>query len=308
MSEYKTRLKRLAKHWKGAREASRDVTQGGAGLDPGNYIVWLTGAKLTESSQAKALQIEWTYTVARGEDAGTTHKSWDGIESPDNQKFTAAKMSLLGFECDDFEKIEETLEEIIAAQLLLKIKVATDRKNEEYVRTFVNKLLDEGDFDDIEPFPEASDDKVKKSAAGSKDKAKPAAASRNKDDDDAGDDTEEITYEAVMKMPLADLKALIVANELKANQKSPLPAMRSAVIKELGLEAGSNDDSNAADQDGDDTIGNGDMVFGIWKGETIQGKVSNLDEKAGTCTVKPKSGKPYTAVKIARLEKTNTPF
>lgn len=346
MSSFKTLAKKLAANHEAASEKAGSLGgAGGGGFDAGRQRAWLVSGKVVLSEQLGNWQIEWTLIGADEDNAGVQHRFWTNIEPSKGSEQTfedchayleKALITLEAeYDADSFvseEALQSMVNNLIANEILVQIQV---KEKNGYLNTYINKKLDASEEEELEDEPDWSE------FAGEK-KRKKGGKKTSKDDDDEpaakpkggkkskDDEPEEVdlTYEVVMELKQKELIQIITDNELKVNKKSPLPQLRKSICKVLELEPADDDDdaddepapkgkagkassksgkkSSKDDDDDDDEIEVGDLVFGLHDGETIQGKVTEIDGK--TCTVKPKKGKAYEGVKLTKVEKATTPF
>lgn len=269
-------LKKMKKHHGGAVDAANEMPSGGGGFGVGRHVAFLVAASRSESPQGNK-QVEWSYYGATGDEEGNTHKYWSNLESAEDLKFFYKILDQLEFEHDeddleDEDSFDAMLERLVEERLLVRLNVVVSKSNADYNNTYVNKLLDASDYDDLSEPPEAEkgskkkkskskpkpaddddDDEDDKKSSKSKSKTKnekvedddeeeeetakkPTKGKKKAEPEPEEDEEEDVTYEMVMKMKQAELIELIEENELKVNKKSPIPQLRKSVCKELELE------------------------------------------------------------------------
>lgn len=273
-SVFASKLKSMRKNWTSAREEAK--SSGFDNLPEGPYVGWLVDAELCESQNGR-LQIKWVFKVARGDEAGRTQTSYDGLENADSLVWLGRKLARFDIDIESMEldELESILKELVEREALVRFRV---KEKGEFTNVYVDRVVDPDDYDDLLGF----DEKPKKSKSKSKSKSKDDdddsdsddsdsddsddaddddsddddsddddSGDDDADDDDADDDADddddsegEFSYEDIMAMSAADIKKLIKDNKLKTNPKIPLPTLRKKLVEELGLEPSDDDDDD----------------------------------------------------------------
>ena len=288
------KLKAMSKHWKAAIEQAGD----GAfeNLPEGQYVARLVGAELCESANGR-LQVKWDHKVVQGEEAGKHQCSFDGLDTPESLVWLVRKFSRLQIEIDpdafDLAGLPNILQEIVDADLLVKIQV---KEKGDFVNTYLNKLLDEADFDDLD------EGDGKKPSSGKKD-GKKAEDDPPRDEDEG----EEVTFVMVMEMAAEELDEIIKGNSLEVDTSFKLLKKRMAVAEALGLEEDDDtttDDGKSGDDDTKPT--EGCKVLFLLKGKTKEGEV--LKVTGDKLSVKVMPDGPTVEVAVDECEVDDTPF
>ena len=108
-------------------------------FDPGRYNVQLAKAEIKESKKG-SLMCQWTLNFIDGKYAGKSIMKFSMLESEQNLEFFARDILRLEWEFpDDPEQMEQTLEEIIAADLTVQIEIV---KNGDYTNIYFQKVLE----------------------------------------------------------------------------------------------------------------------------------------------------------------------
>lgn len=137
MATFKQKMAAAKKRWAKAREHANEF---GSDVDDGTYLARLTGAEIGESQSSGRAQIDWAYKIEEGlSGLGETVHSYDGLETDDNLKWLARTIGKFGVESpDDFDDLEDTLNEILARKPLCRIRLRTkdDFQNLRILRVF----------------------------------------------------------------------------------------------------------------------------------------------------------------------------
>lgn len=138
--DFKKKLRMASKTWKKAKEEAKSQSTGGNEVEDGRYLAQVTSAEITESQSSGRLQVSWKYVIVDGEYKDQAIYNYDGIESLENQKWFALKMSRkFGYDMDSLEdELEDILKEITKEKPLAKIRVVTKG---EFQNVYVDKVL-----------------------------------------------------------------------------------------------------------------------------------------------------------------------
>lgn len=135
---FKDKLKSGVLNWGSAKKAAQEGT-GFPEFDPGRYNVQLSKAEIKESKKG-SLMCQWTLNFLDGKYQGKSIMKFSMLESDQNLEFFAKDIMRLEWEFpDDPDQIEETLEEIVKADLVVQIEIV---KNGDYTNIYFQKVLE----------------------------------------------------------------------------------------------------------------------------------------------------------------------
>lgn len=124
-ASFQSKLKAAQSTWGKARsraESEKSFSE----VEDGRYLVQITDAKLTESQASGRLQAAFSYVILQGENKGEILRSYDGLESEENQVWFGRKIARLGYDIpEDFDQIQEILAEITSGKPKVFIRVKT---------------------------------------------------------------------------------------------------------------------------------------------------------------------------------------
>lgn len=126
-------------------QAKETVAQKGTGdffkPEPGRYKVRITDGEVNES-QSGRLQCFLGLTIAEGEFAGQEFRKYYGLDEK-GLEFLVGDITRLERETpDNLELLEDLLKEIVAANVMVNIRV---KENGEYLNTYFDRLVKDGD-------------------------------------------------------------------------------------------------------------------------------------------------------------------
>lgn len=151
----KTLKNKLAMAKKLFKKAKESAKEGGYGnnIEDGRYKAKITGAEgPLEAQTSGRLQAVLSYKILDGEFKGESIKSFPNLENEVGLSILIRDLNKLGYEVEDFDDIEQALEELNEEAPNVRITVKT--KNE-FQNVSIDKLLDK---DDVEEEEEDDDD------------------------------------------------------------------------------------------------------------------------------------------------------
>lgn len=137
MAGITTKLNKLNKSWK---DASKREPSQFEDLEPGVYLMSMTGATCDTFGVNQKLCIKWDYTVQEGESVGSIQSDFDQLETEDNLFWVQSKLNQLGYDLpDEIKELPEVLEDIEKSKPILRCKVV---EKGGYTHVYINKVVE----------------------------------------------------------------------------------------------------------------------------------------------------------------------
>lgn len=281
-----------------AKAADRAFESGpGTELEDGIYKMALKSAKIGESQTSGRRQVNWTWVVTDGDDAGATKIDTAGIQNEDNIYYLNLMLMRFGYEPPRSEQeLAEILEELTENHVLCRCRLTT-KKDSDFQNLRVLKVLQE-------TYELPDDDNVSTEEEEEED-----SEEVEEDEEEEGEEEGGPSEEEIRKADKPGLQEICDTYdlEIKDADKKTLTSFRAAVVEALyGEEEDEEDEEEETEEEVEEeeveeepVIDKGDSVTFKLKGKEVKGKVKEVDAENEKAKVSA-AGKVYS-VNLASL-------